>query len=79
MDIYKAIRALYEEKKRLEELIGALEELQKRGGLEQVAAARKRRGRKSMSLEERLEVSERMKKYWAEKRKQARRGEDLQS
>jgi hypothetical protein len=30
----------------------------------------KRRGRKSMSAKERLEVSERMKRYWANRRKQ---------
>ncbi len=71
MDLYKAIRELYAEKKRLEEAIASLEEL-----LEAKAATdslnldslRKRRGRKSMGPEERRIVSERMKKYWATRR-----------
>ena len=71
MDLYKAIRELYAEKKRLEEAIASLEEL-----LEAKAATdllnldslRKRRGRKSMGPEERRIVSERMKKYWAARR-----------
>ncbi len=71
MDLYKAIRDLYAEKKRLEEAIASLEEL-----LEAKAATenlnldglRKRRGRKSMGPEERRIVSERMKKYWASRR-----------
>lgn len=71
MDLYRAIRELYAEKKRLEEAIASLEEL-----LEAKAATdslnldslRKRRGRKSMGPEERRLVSERMKKYWASRR-----------
>jgi hypothetical protein len=71
MDLYKAIRELYAEKKRLEEAIASLEEL-----LESKLATeslnldslRKRRGRKSMGPEERRMVSERMKKYWAARR-----------
>lgn len=71
MDLYKAIRELYAEKKRLEDAIASLEEL-----LEAKAATdtlnlhglRKRRGRKSMGPEERRVVSERMKKYWAARR-----------
>jgi len=71
MDLYKAIRELHAEKKRLEEAIASLEEL-----LEAKAATdslnldslRKRRGRKSMGPEERRLVSERMKKYWASRR-----------
>ena len=37
-----------------------------------VGPATKRRGRKSMGLEERREVSARMKKYWASRRQTAR-------
>ncbi|MEX2261246.1 MAG: hypothetical protein WD696_04810 [Bryobacteraceae bacterium] len=69
MDLYKAIRALHEEKKRLEQVIASLEELQ---NAEVPADIRpRRRGRKSMDAEARREVSERMKRYWANRRKQA--------
>jgi hypothetical protein len=70
MDLYKAIQELYAEKEKLERVIASLEELQLSagGGIPQVPKPGKRRGRKSMSPEERLEVSERMKKYWAGRR-----------
>lgn len=67
MDIRKTIRELYEEKKRLDEVIASLEELQKAKAVESPA---KRRGRKSMDVTGRQEVSRRMKKYWADRRKQ---------
>ena len=71
MDLYKAIRELYEEKKRLEEAIASLEQLLEiksaRGDLN-LDSLRKRRGRKSMGADERRQVSERMKKYWATRR-----------
>jgi hypothetical protein len=71
MDLYKAIQDLYAEKEKLERVIASLEELQRTAGSVPVMPARpaKRRGRKSMSSEERLEVSERMRKYWAGRRK----------
>ncbi len=69
MDLYKAIRALYDEKKRLDKLIESLEELHARDVRAERPVARSRRGRKKMSAAERLEVSERMKKYWAARRK----------
>jgi hypothetical protein len=72
MDINKVLQQLKLEKERLELAIAQLEELQKshvtRGNL-----ATKRRGRKSMSEKERLEVAERMKRYW-EKRRQGQPG-----
>jgi hypothetical protein len=69
MDLEKAIEQLYAEKERLERVIQALEELQRTGGaISQEARPRSRRGRKSMGAAERLEVSERMKKYWASRR-----------
>jgi hypothetical protein len=44
--------------------------LQRAGGeLPRLPNSGKRRGRKSMNLQERAEVSERMKKYWANRRK----------
>jgi hypothetical protein len=39
------------------------------GALADSSKAGKRRGRKSMSAEERMEVSDRMQKYWASRRK----------
>jgi septal ring factor EnvC (AmiA/AmiB activator) len=74
MDIIKALRELHAERKRLTSLIASLEA--------QLAAARKqrkrlrkspqRRGRKSMSAAERLEVSKRMTLYWEARRAQLR-------
>jgi len=71
MDLYKAIQDLYAEKEKLERVIASLEELQRTAGSMPVLLAKtaKRRGRKSMSSEERQEVSERMRKYWAARRK----------
>jgi len=71
MDLYKAIQDLYAEKEKLERVIASLEELQRTAGAMPVVPpkAAKRRGRKSMSSEERQEVSERMRKYWAGRRK----------
>ena len=70
MDLYKAIQDLYAEKDKLERVIASLEELQRSAGTLPSAprSAIKRRGRKSMSPEERQEVSERMKKYWESRR-----------
>ena len=69
MDLYKAIQDLYAEKEKLERVISSLEELQRASGtLTAVPRTSKRRGRKSMSPEERQEVSERMKKYWESRR-----------
>lgn len=63
----------------ISELIAAFPELGGRGAASASSAAdsgaapgsrrRRRRGRKSMSAEQRSAVSERMKKYWAERRK----------
>ena len=71
MNLLKAIRELYEERKRLDRVIASLEELQKNPAPEvpgQTPADR-RRGRKEMSAEERRVVSARMKKYWEARRK----------
>jgi hypothetical protein len=71
MDLYKAIQDLYAEKEKLERVIASLEELQRSAEEGLIAAPKspRRRGRKSMSNEERVEVSERMKKYWEQRRK----------
>lgn len=68
VDLYKAIRQLYEERARLDRVIASLEELQKTAA-DAPGAAPKRRGRKGMTAEEREEVSHRMKQYWAQRRK----------
>jgi len=65
MDLQNIIRSLLEERSRLDSVIASLEALEKA----EAAAGTgegipKRRGRKSMSLEERHSVSERMRKYW---------------
>jgi hypothetical protein len=67
MNINKAIRDLYEEKKRLDRVIASLEEMQRNPAVEAVLS--KRRGRKSMDEQARQEVSERMKRYWEMRRK----------
>jgi hypothetical protein len=66
MDIYKAIRELYAEKQNLDRIITALEGLQSTHPT--MAVPHKRRGRKSMGAKERQQVSERMKRYWANRR-----------
>ena len=72
MDIVKALRELYQEKKRLDAAIAALEARLKVGRAASSAKSVKgRRGRKSMSPAERLEVSRRMTLYWEARRSQA--------
>jgi hypothetical protein len=67
MDLWKYINELYEEKRRLDKLIESLEVLHTRQKGHEAPLAR--RGRKpGMPADERRQVSERMKKYWAERR-----------
>jgi hypothetical protein len=63
MDLSKTIADLYEERSRLDRVIASLEQL----GEEPVPISinASRRGRKFMSPQERHEVSERMRRYWA--------------
>jgi hypothetical protein len=67
MDVFRAINDLFEEKKRIEKLIATLEAKQRVSNGIQL---KKRRGRTSMSPDERRQVSERMRKYWEERRKE---------
>jgi hypothetical protein len=67
MDLQKTIDFLRGEIRRLERVVASLEEL--RDGVTAGPVEKKRRGRKTMSLEERLEASERMRRYWASRRK----------
>ena len=66
MDLQKYLHELYLEKKTLDQAIAALEaKAQRANG---PTSSDRRRGRKSMSPEERLQVSRRMASYWAAKR-----------
>jgi len=71
MDLNKALQDLYAEREKLERAIASLEALQRAATeFSSLPKIGKRRGRKSMNATERAEVSERMKKYWASRRKQ---------
>jgi hypothetical protein len=63
MDVNKTLRELHQEKRRLDLTIAALE-----ARLGNATRTQRRRGRKSMSPEERQEVSKRMSKYWEARR-----------
>ena len=79
MDLFRAIQELYAEKERLERVIASLEELQRSAGA--VTAPTdgvRRRGRKFMDPKERQEVSDRMKKYWAARRKERQKHVSVQ-
>lgn len=67
MDLNKVIRDLYEEKKRLDQIINSLEQIQM-AAAENPVPTERRRGRKSMDAKARQEVSNRMKIYWASRR-----------
>jgi len=67
MDLTDTLRGLYEDKEKLERVIAALEELQQ--SMAAGSRPRDRRGRKFMSADERQQVSARMKKYWAGRRR----------
>ncbi len=70
MDLYRIIRELMLERERLQKIIDSLEEVKHDGRGEIRAGGVKRRGRKSMDRAARAEVSERMKRYWAERKAQ---------
>ncbi len=65
MDLSRTIQELQKEKRRLDQAIVVLEQLLDHGTASIPAG---RRGRKSMSAEERLQVSQRMQRYWAARR-----------
>jgi hypothetical protein len=69
MDVDKLIRELNAEIEKIKATIVCLEKLHGSSGN---SATPSRRGRKSMSAEERLEVSKRMRKYWANRRRASR-------
>jgi hypothetical protein len=69
VNLIEMIRSLYGEKEIVERAIASLEELQQISGPGQHSSSSEHRGRKSMSTDERRQVSARMKKYWAARRK----------
>jgi hypothetical protein len=71
MDLLPILSLLQAEKEKLDRVIASLEKLQ---GITPTTAVPGRPGRKSMGEEERREVSARMKKFWAERRKQDQTG-----
>ena len=71
MDLVKALQELYAEKEKLEQSIALLEELQKSDiPHPSRIPGKSRRGRRTMGLEERRQVSARMRVYWANRRNQ---------
>jgi hypothetical protein len=73
MDLYKILDELYVERDRRDLVIAALEELERvQQSAASLATPPSRRGRKSMSAEERRQVSEGMKEYWQNRRRPSR-------
>jgi hypothetical protein len=68
MDLAKIIQDLLEDKAKLELVIVALEDLQRNAVQVPELPKPKRKGRKPMPPEERQEVSDRMRRYWAKYR-----------
>jgi hypothetical protein len=66
MELSKTIAELYQEKAKLDRVIASLEQL----GVDSlpVSITTSRRGRKFMSPQERHQVSERMRRYWADRK-----------
>ncbi len=78
MDLHKAIQELLAEKQRLDRVIESLEKLQGVKEIQEVplaAPAKSRRGRKFMDVDARKQVSERMREYWAARRRLKAEGE----
>jgi hypothetical protein len=66
MNLLKTIAELHEQKNKLDRVIAVLEGFDSHQSGQ--PTARRRRGRKSMGAKECLEVSARLKRYWAQKR-----------
>ena len=73
MELMEILHKLIAQKDVLDQAIAVLEELQQ-DSTGQSSVGSKRRGRKFMSAEEREQVSERMKRYWASRRKPEQQG-----
>ena len=72
IDLRNVLKDLYTQRKHLEYVITSLEALQQDSAAGLPPLKKTNRGRKSMGAEERREVSERMRKYWAAHHKQKR-------
>ncbi len=70
MDLIRIIHELQQERAKLDMIISSLEQLEGEP-MDKPVPVVGRRGRRSMDAEGRLEVSQRMKKYWDDRRKQA--------
>jgi hypothetical protein len=68
VDLRRVIRSLRAELKRIDDAITALEGIESVGEVSPTRKPSGKRGRKDMSEEERQEVSQRMRRYWAGKR-----------
>ncbi len=66
MDLIKIIRELRDERDKLEQIVKSLKQLQL--AALQTPKPTVKRGRPSMDPEARMEVSQRMKRYWAARR-----------
>jgi len=71
MDLQQTIHQLEIQKQKIEFVISELEQLQN-GNDSGSVVMENRRGRKSMGSEERRQVSERMRRYWANRRAQVK-------
>lgn len=69
VNLQPTIRMLQIELERIKAAIVQLEQLQNANGRGTVTNPMSKRGRKSMGSEERRQVSERMRKYWASRQK----------
>ena len=69
IDLRNVLKDLYTERERLEHVITSLEAVQQGSAAGLPPQKKTNRGRKSMGAKERREVSERMRKYWAARRK----------
>ncbi len=70
MDLIETIRQLRIEKEKVERAISLLEQLE--AGNDHAGTdlpLQKRRGRKSMGMDERMQVALRMRRYWASRRR----------
>ncbi len=68
MDLYRIIRELVQERDRVQRIIESLEEMKPDAKPPMRIETTRRRGRKSMDRAARKQVSERMKRYWAQRK-----------